>query len=155
MTDHKLDIFELLKEIDKGNYRYFDNLTEEQIASFSPLVVMRWMSGTDDAKQILRLNTILNPRIYNLAKHKELLYKTLCVCSNKQYKRYTWMKVLNAKKVGNCDDVLQIIAKYYSTSIKDSKQIQKILSVEDFTGILTSLGYQTEDIKKYKKMFKQ
>ncbi len=155
MTEHKLDVFELLKEIDKGNYDYFDNLTQEQINSFSPLVVMRWMSGTDDEKQILRLNTILNPRIFNLAKHKELLYKTLCVCSSKKYKRYTWMKVVNAKKNENGNEILQIIAKYYSTSIKDSKQIQKIITVSDFVSILESLGYQPDEIKKYKKMYKQ
>lgn len=154
MAQHKLDIFELLKEIDKGNYNYFDNLTEEQIVAFSPLVVMRWLSGTDDEKQILRLNTILNPKIYTLAAHKELLFKLMCICSTKKYKRYTWMKVLNAKKTENSLEILQIIAKYYGTSIKDSKAIQKILDVNDFVVILEQLGYQPDEIKKYKKLYK-
>ena len=65
------------------------------------------------------------------------------------------MKVVNAKKNENGNEILQIIAKYYSTSIKDSKQIQKIITVSDFVSILESLGYQPDEIKKYKKMYKQ
>ena len=65
------------------------------------------------------------------------------------------MKVVNAKKNENGNEILQIIAKYYSTSIKDSKQIQKIITVSDFVSILECLGYQPDEIKKYKKMYKQ
>jgi hypothetical protein len=80
---YKTDIFDLMRRIDKGDHQLWSKLTEEERKGLSPLLVMKWMSGTSDLRQIVFLNTLANVVVFPLAKHPELLLKLLTVCSSK------------------------------------------------------------------------
>ena len=55
-------------------------------------MLMKWMSATSDSQQILRINSIVNPIIFNTNKHNSLHMKLLAIASNKKSKKYTWIK---------------------------------------------------------------
>lgn len=45
----KLQIGDVLKNIDAANYKYLDNLPEHERKQFTPFTVLRWMSSLDDS----------------------------------------------------------------------------------------------------------
>ena len=53
MTDDiKPNLFDFLSRLSKGDVKYLQSLPEEHLKSFAPLVIMRWLTGTTDKKQI-------------------------------------------------------------------------------------------------------
>ena len=58
MSKFKLDIFDVLNRIDRGEHHLYSTLSDDERKSFAPLVVTRWMSGTKDERQIIFLNEL-------------------------------------------------------------------------------------------------
>ena len=144
----KLDIFELLSRIDKRNSGdIYSSLSEDEKKGFAPLVVMRWMSGTNSIDQILNLNENVNPYVFKLGKHPHLLMQLLQTASDKKSKRYTWLPM--AKKSSE-ESKLKIVAEYYNMSLREAKLLPKIPD-EDIISMAESLGYQKDEITKLKK----
>jgi hypothetical protein len=146
-----LDIFQLLGKIDKGDKAIWPTLTEEQRKSFAPLIAMRWMSGTSDARQIVFLNELVNPMVFTIGSHKELMMQLLAVASSKQPKRYQWMAVKNATKKHKGYDV---VSEYYGYGDRDTKEALKVLTTEDILEMAEELGYQKEELAKLRKDLK-
>lgn len=48
----ELPIHELLQHIDTADYKYFDNLSEEEQKLFTPFTLLRWVSGLDDSQLV-------------------------------------------------------------------------------------------------------
>ena len=70
MSDKRLDIFGLLRNIDKQNVQYFRSLTTEERKAFAPVVIMQWMfclkePSSNPLQQVL-LNELVNPYIFTL-----------------------------------------------------------------------------------------
>lgn len=146
-----LDIFQLLGNIDKGNLAIWPTLTEEQRKSFAPLVVMRWMSGTSDDRQIIFLNEFVNKMVFTIGNHKELMMQLLAVSSSKQPRRYQW---LAAKSGGKKHKGMDVVCEYYGYGIRDAKEALKVLTNDDIIEMAEELGYQKDQIAKLKKELK-
>lgn len=146
MSDNKLDIFETLKHIDDFDVDHFSELTEDQEKTLQPLVVMRWLSGTKDTKQITRINSVINPFVFSLHKEKKLLIRLLLCCSTSK-KMYTWNK---RKKQEKTTLRSQLIQEYYDCSVKESLIYEKSILLEDLISMAEELGYDNEQIKKLK-----
>ncbi len=146
-----LDIFQLLGRIDKGDKSIWNTLTDEQKKSFSPLVVMRWMSGTSDPRQLIYLNEFVNSKVFSIGDHKELIMQLMAVSSSKQPKRYQWMSLKPNK---NKFKGLDVVCEYYDYSHRDGKEALKILKPEDIIEMANELGYDKEKISKLKKELK-
>jgi hypothetical protein len=146
MNDNKLDIFEILKNIDNFDLEFFSNLTEEQRKSIQPLTIMRWLSGTKDTKQINRINSILNPFVFSLYKEKELLIRLLLCCSTSK-KTYFWNKRIKQDRSSiRCN----IIQDYYNCTYKEALLYEKNISHDDLMLMAEELGLDSEQIKKLK-----
>lgn len=144
--DKKVDIFEVLKKIDQCDLSYFKAMSEAEKKSLHPLVLMRWLSGTKDVKQITRINSVLNPFVFQLHKEKDLLIKLL-MCSSTSSKTYRWY----AKKKQNKRSIdLDIISEYYDCSIKEAIGYVDMIPKEDLISMAESIGYDKEQIKKLK-----
>lgn len=147
-----LDIFHLLGQIDKKDTLFYSKLTDEQRKAYSPLVSMRWMSGTSDERQIIYLNELVNRFVFNMGDHKELLFKLQCAASSGTPRRYNWMaaKTSGGKKNKGLDIVMQ----YYDYGVREAKAAMQLLGNEDILLMAEELGFQKEELAKLKKELK-
>ena len=148
--ERALDIFQLLGKIDSKNYNLWNELNEEQQKEFSPLVTMRWMAGTDDPFQLIMLNEVVNPTVFNLPDHKELLLKLLTICSNGNQKRYSWVnyKLTSTKK---SKKAVELISSYYGMSLKEANDSLRLFSPEEIQELGELHGLQKDELKDLKK----
>ena len=149
--EYKLDLFkEVLPNISRKNEKYYKSLTEEQTKEITPLVLMRWLSGANDARQIFMLNELVNPFVFVLPKHKELLVDLMTIsASGKQY-RYKFIKV-KSKKTSKTPKVVAVIKQYFEYSTLDAIEVLPILSDDDILSFAEQLGRQPPEITAIKK----
>ena len=152
VPDRKVDIFELFKHINNKDIEYFNQLTEEEIKSISPLVVMRWLSGTSNMTQITFLNNIVNTKVFPLHRHKQLLYYLLLASVNGQY-RYSWRKA-PTKKTSSMPLCLQAVSEYFGYSKSKTLDALPLLTDDAILGYAEELGFQPSEITKLKKELK-
>lgn len=150
VKERALDIFMLLDEIDRKNYKLWDSLSEEQKKEFSALVTMRWMSGTTDQRQIIFLNEVVNLAVFNLPEHKELLLKLLIVCSSGSKKRYNWINYKTGGTKKNKKSV-ELIAEHYCMSLREAEDTMRLFSTEEIMELGESHGLQKDELKLLKK----
>jgi hypothetical protein len=148
--ERALDIFMLLGEIDKKNYKLWDSLSDDQKKEFSPLVTMRWMAGTTDQRQIIFLNEVVNLAVFSLPEHKELFLKLLTVCSSGDKKRYTW---INYKTGGTkkSKKSVELIAEHYHMSLKEAEDTARLFSGDEIMELGEAHGLQKDELKLLKK----
>lgn len=143
----KEDIFKLLQNVDINNISFFDSMSAEQKKAVSPYMLMRWLVGTNDTKQILRVNNTLNQFIFSLQQEKDLLIK-MCMVSSTGRKTYKWIPKLHKKKHTT---KIEIISQAYGLSIKEAEIVEHLVDDADIQELAKELGYQNEDIKSLKK----
>ncbi len=155
---HKLDIFKVLNHISTKDRNYYNELTEEEQKALQPLVVMRWLTGTKDARQIFFLNELVNPFVFPfLTKngkefdHKHLLYNLMTTCTSSRGGRYYWNK---AKSKPAVTAVVSVVKDYYKYNTAHAIEALSLLSNDDILEMAEHLGRQKEDIAKLKKELK-
>jgi len=153
VSDKKLDIFEVLNNINVKKRNYYQSLTEEEQKSLSPYVIMRWLSGTNDARQVYFLNEIVNPYVFALPNHKELLLKLMMICTSGRKVRYTWIKQAKKKTSGQTK-LITLVQEYFGYSQRESADALSLLSNEDLLSYAEQLGYQKPEITALKKELK-
>ena len=144
---YKLEIFDVLKEIDKKNVGFYDGLSDEHKKQFVPLLTMRWLSSGTKLQTQLQ-NSILNPMVFKPHRHPGLLYKLMVATSDGKSKRYTWIKKKSKDK--SAPTAIAAISTYYQCSKKDALRYKKQLSEDDILEMADELGYDKEQVKKLK-----
>ncbi len=139
----KIDIFEILRKIDECDITYFEKLSDEEIKSIHPLVIMRWMSGTKDNSQIQRLNTICNSFVFSLQKERMLLIKLLMASSTSK-KTYKWYGKKTTGSISKTN--VELIMEYYQCSKKEAIGAAPLLSKDDIMNLAAEMGYQKDDM---------
>jgi hypothetical protein len=143
---YKFDIFKLLERLSVKDKAFFDNMTPEDLKALQPLVLMRWMSGTTDVRQLFFLNELTNPMVFPLTKHKELLLDLLMISSSGKNKRYFWNKAKNNKKTST-PHTIELIKKHFGYSTLEAKDALRLLKDEDILGYAVYHGYQSTEYK--------
>jgi hypothetical protein len=84
----EFDMFKAIEALDRKDYNYYANLSEEQQKKFTPFMLLQWMScatGSKDIQSYYLLNTELTANKHFLEKsindHPELQWKLLCSIS--------------------------------------------------------------------------
>ncbi len=150
---YKLDIFKVLEKLSLKDRKYFASLSEEDIKSLQPLVLMRWMSGTSEARQVYFLNELLNPMVFPLTKHKMLLIDLLMISAPGKNKRYFWNKA-RGKRTSNTPKAVSLIKNHYGYNTNDAIDALKILTNEEILEMAEMYGMQPADIKELTKELK-
>ncbi len=150
MAEQKLEIFQVLSELDKKNIKFFDSLDEEQQKAFQPLVVSRWLSGTYNKQQIFLINEIINPLVFKLSKHKGLLYKIMTICTTGRTQRYVWTKQL-PKGSASHPYTIKVIQQSLGYNIKDAKQVMPLLEPDMIVFEAENMGWQDDELNKLRK----
>jgi hypothetical protein len=149
VANYKLDIFQVLGQIDRKDIDFYDNLLEDEQKALQPFVVMRWLSGTKDAPQVYVLNEFVNPYVFELLNHKGLLYKLLTVATNGKPRRYNWLKV-KSKKGSSIPFITAVVCEYFGYSKRQTGSVIPLLSDGDILEYAQQLGRQSAEITKIK-----
>ena len=151
MSASKLDIWELLRNIDDNNRDFLDNLPEEQRKGFVPVVTMRWLSGSGKDAHLLNINEVVNSTVFNLYKHPDLLYGLMVASTPIGRKNYNWIKSAKKKKTSRRVDVIR---RYLDVSPAEAESFVPLYSDDDILDMATALGETTEAIKLLKSELK-
>lgn len=123
----------------------YDNLTTEGKKAASPLVIMRWLTGTSDQAQIVRLNAFANKYIFSLGKEPALLFKLLAASCTGNTSRTTWLKGpgSGARKLS-----AQAVMDRYEISSREVQDYLSVLSAADIVECAEAAGWEKDQLKK-------
>ena len=151
MSQNKLDIWELLRNIDDKNNKFIVELPEDEKKGFAPIVALRWLSGGGNQVQLLNLNELVNSTVFNLYKHPNLLYSLMVASTPKHRKNYNWVKGHKKKKMTKRIDVIR---RYLDVSPYEAESFLPLYSNEDVLDMAQALGEPAESIKLLKSEMK-
>lgn len=137
-TDEKwekqdFDLFQAIEAIDKKNYDWFSQLSEEQQRKFVPYMMLHWISTVKGSNQLvqyylLSTESYANKHMFNevIQKHPELQWLMLCASSpgiGKQF--HQWLphlsaKIGNLKEAAKLKDVSDYLEKVFTKADKSS-----------------------------------
>lgn len=145
-----LDIFSILSKLNAKDLTVWDNLSDEERKGFSPYIIARWMSGTNDPMQIILLNELVNPNIFSkTGQRTDIMCKLLAICGTGQSKRFKWIP--ESKKAKKKDVSLEIVKEYYDITTAEALHYITTLDNSDVLEMAEELGYQQDELKKLKK----
>lgn len=142
------DLFEGLEKLSGGDQLWYDKLSAEDKKAASPFVIGRWMTGTLDQAQLIRLNTFVNPYIFSLGQEKALLFKLLAAAATGKSKRYQWLKAPGAKAATKLRG--EVIKQYYEVSGREAA-LYTLISANDIIEMAEELGWDRDELAKLKK----
>jgi len=142
------DLFEGLAQLSSRDLQWYDKLTPEDKKAASPFVMSRWMTGTSDAAQLVRINTFFNPYGFSLGQEKELLFKLLAAAATGKTRRYKWIKAPGTK--GATKLRTEVIRQYYDVSTREAAEYTTI-SGDDIMEMAEELGWEKDELTKLKK----
>ena len=149
MAEYKVDIFDVLNRISCGEKDIWEKFSDEERKAISPLIVMRWLSGTGNARQIVYINTLVNHLIFACSKHPDLLFKLMASCTDKRPARYQW---IGQKKAGPSKKLsIKVLQQYYNYSQREAQSVINLLNKDDIIKMSESLGWEKDEIAKLRK----
>ena len=149
----KLDIFWLLKELDRPYYNIWESLTEDQQKGFAPVVVMRWLAGTSSEEALLKLNDRANGKIFQLGKHPELLMKLLHSSCIPRTGRRQWLAASSAKKK-RASIISSVVEQYLDMSPREVNLLNPFPDADEVIRMAEEIGLPEDEFKKLKKELK-
>jgi hypothetical protein len=140
------DLFAGLAALSKGDKDWYDNLSLEGQKAAAPFVMMRWMCGTSDGAQIVRINSLVNTQVFNGVSSKSTLFKLLAIAATGKSSRYSWLKGpgSKAKKLS-----LEVLKQYYECSTREA--ITYKVDAETLLEMAEELGWDKEELTKLTK----
>ena len=127
---HKLDIFKVLSQISTKDRNFYSSLEDDQKKALQPLVVMRWLSGTKNIQQIYFLNELVNPFVFSMHNHKELLIDLMMCCTSGKSQRYYWNKA-QSKKTSSTPHLVSVVKDFFGYNTRDAMEALPLLTDED------------------------
>lgn len=152
-AERKLDIFRVLEAASTKDVDFYVNLTEQEEKALAPFVVQRWMSGTSSASQVYFINELLNPFVFTLANHKQLLWYLFTACGSGKKQKFSWSP-LPGKKNTTKPLATQVVMEYYNYSTREAVDVLSMLTRSTLIGMAEDLGWQPDEISKLKKEVK-
>ncbi len=143
--DKTFDLFAFLGLLNKRNLDAYNELSLDAKKAAHPLVVMRWLSGTSDEAQIIRLNTFANKYVFSLGNEKQLLFKLLAASCTGKTNRSTWLKGPSSPSTRLALDAIKI---KYECSTREAVQYLKLLDAVEVIQFAEEAGWEKEALKK-------
>jgi hypothetical protein len=145
----KLDIFKILGQINSRDLHVYEKLSDEEKKGFTPYIISQWLYGTNNLRQVMFLNELVNPFIWSLGKHPELLVKLMACCGTGSYNKFSWIPF--SKKEKQKTQSILIIMQYYDFTEREAKSNLHLLTKDDIIEMAEELGLQNDEISKLKK----
>ena len=152
MAEH-LDIKRELAGVDLRNYNFYDNLTEGEKKSFSPYILMRYVSNSDGDREIQEwfieiTNELVNKDHWNLSKnHKALLWKLFAGVGVGAHMRHQYLKAGAKEKANKIEKLLCEL--YPAMKMSDIKLLASMMTKEDKQELFDKMGFDKKQRKEY------
>lgn len=144
-----LSIANEMRQFDRKNRAFYDELTDEEKKKFSPFLMIRWGSsveGSADLQEyyILSTNKRLNHKFFavNTARHKKLQWLLATTVSpDVGVTRHTW--IAPRKKTGNDSKIVKQLAELFPhLADPELEVLASITSQAEITQYTKQLGEQ-------------
>lgn len=139
------DLFAFLGQLNKRDLQAYDKLTEEGQKAAHPLVIMRWLSGTSDPGQIIRLNEFANKYVFSLGTEKALLFKLLGAACTGRVSRNNWIKGPGSTSTRL---TVEAIKARFGCSTREAEQHLRFLEPADVLEFAEQAGWDKDQVKK-------
>lgn len=149
---YKLDLFnQVLPAIDRKDYYFYKNLTDDERTDLDTWMLMRWVSSleydSDMAQQIILINEIVNnnftalspKKMAGLSGHKELQWMLLASCGTKKRSRRKFIKPAKGATKNKLEEEIIKIFPHYKQ--EDIDLFLSINSTEDLVDLFRDNGY--------------
>lgn len=136
---NQVNLFDALKHMTTPNPAFFAGLTDDQVKSLSPFVLMLWARGAESSHDYHNLltNEYVNPHAFSLSKHPRLLYKLLCIANGGYGQtRYSF----GSKRKSGGSTAIKTIMAYYDYSPEKARQVLSLFSEDDVEQMSKELG---------------
>lgn len=154
-----LNIFNELKNIDKRNFDFFSELTDEQKKQIAPYVIMRWASIAEDNSglndyYLQAINQIVNLNYWQISSHKELVWKLLCITGSEMTVKRNWIKF--GEKGTNTPKIDKLI-RMDNPDINDMEVeiVREKFTKESLTEYCRQHAFSDKETKEYIEEFKK
>lgn len=144
------NLFKCLGELSKKDYLFLEKLSLEDKKEVQPFIIARWLTGTSDENQLLRLNEYVNPYLFSLGSEKSLQIKLLASGCTGKNKFYNWIKAPGVKKSSKLRT--NVLKEFYNSSTREVQFYD--IKNEDIIKYAEELGWDEIQIKNLKKELK-
>ena len=127
-------LFEYFKAVNKGDFDFVNRMSDEEVKSISPYVLLSWMHGAahNAPHHIILTDLYCNDYVFRLQKHPRLLLKTFIEANSEMGDtKYNFVKPPTKKS----DKNVQAISRYYDVTLKDAADYATILSDDEIDEI--------------------
>jgi hypothetical protein len=139
------DLFAFLGRLNRRDMKAFENLSEDGQKAAHPFVIMRWLSGTSDRAQIVRLNEFANRYTFSLGAEKPLLFKLLAASCTGNTQRASWIKGPTGT---GTKLTLEAIKSQFHCSTREAEEYLGMLEPTDVVRYAEEAGWDKEQLKK-------
>jgi hypothetical protein len=148
----EFDLFAFLGQLNAGKLTAYEDLSEEAQKAASPFVISRWLVGTSDPGQIIRMNAFVNPYVFPLGAEKNLLFK-LMAASCTGPKRVSYMKPPGSTSK-NPKLAVEVVMKVYDCSSREANHLLGLMSADDVLQCAEQAGLDKAEMTKLKAEYK-
>lgn len=147
MKETKLNIFDVLKELDRCNFSYYRSLSDAEKKSMSLWVLTRWMSSSENHREhhLLMVNDLVNNGASELKNHPELQWMSLCICGTGTVNKHKWIAPPKKPKKDRLFDAILKLKPH----LKDDEieMMIAILTKDEIIELLKDSGLDDNEIK--------
>lgn len=152
MATVKLDIKKVLAAVDSKDYNFYDNLTDDERKSFSPYVLMRYISNTTDRTAhelfIERTHEMVNKNHWQLSKdHKALLWKLYAATGIGLSYQHNYLPVGKKEKINKIERLLSELNP--AMKMSDIQLWAGMLDDTEKQELFDGLGFDKKQRKEY------
>lgn len=153
MATAKLDIKRELNAVDRRDYDFYANLSDDEKKAFSPYILMRYTSNVNENADIqewfVRLtNEYVNKNHWNLSKnHRELLWKLFAATGIGTSMYHPYLAAGKKEKTNKIEKLLAELHPSYKLS--DVKLLASMMTDKDREELFDSLGFDRAQRKEY------
>lgn len=147
-TKYKFDIFKLIEQIDKNNYRAVLNLSEEDLRNIQPFIIQRYFSSAPSQSGLDKYHLVvasdINRDLWKCEDKKlNLLMMAAAGTGRKEY--HSWIKSPNTRTKSS--ELNEIIRDRFNLREDELELFLKLCSKKDIKNELMQRGCEPDSIK--------
>jgi hypothetical protein len=149
-----LNIKDEMRNMDLRNFKFYDQLTDEQRKEFSPFIAMRYASNCQGDQffqehYLETVNEFVNKNLWLLTKnHPKLVWMTLAACGTGEKFYHPYVAIKNSKK--SSDKFVKLLQQHYpAKKLEDLEVLAGLMTKEDRKEFFDNLGMDKKQRKEY------
>ena len=149
----KLDIKQILSSVDRRDYNFYDNLSDDEKKEFFPFILMRYTSNVQGDREIQewfieRTNELVNKNFWVLSKeHKPLLWKLYAATGVGSIVFHPYLALGKKEKAFKIEKLLCEL--YPAMKMDDIRVKASLMTKEDIEELFDKMGFDKKDRKGY------